>query len=110
VSSENKLDLLKLRAATYEPIDWIARIRTSSNALAWLPVFINLADRLEYVVWYGEWTRPENIAGFEKFEAVKPMPNKNKKLFNPHTREAVDTGLLPDEFETVRKDWSTLVQ
>ena len=108
--SGNKLDLLKLRAATYEPVDWVAKIRTSSNALAWLPVCINLADRLEYVAWYGEWELPESIAGFEKFEAVKPEPNKNKKLFNPHARDAPDTGWLPDEFETVRKEWSTLVQ
>jgi len=75
-----------------------------------MPVFINLANRLEYVVWYGEWKLAGSIAGFEKFEAVKPEPNKNKKLFNPHTREAVDTGLLPDEFEVVRKEWRELVQ
>jgi len=103
-----KLDLLKLKAATYEPVDWVAKIRTSSNALAWLPVYMNLADRLEYVVWYGEWTRPEDIDGFEKFEAVKPMPTK--KLYNPHTRDLVDTGIPINEFKALREEWSELVQ
>jgi hypothetical protein len=37
-------------------------------------VFVNLADRLEYINWYGQWRLAESIPGFEKFEPVKPMP------------------------------------
>jgi hypothetical protein len=103
-----KLDLLKLRAATYEPVDWIARIRTSSNALAWVPVYMNLADHLEYVVFYGQWRLAEDIPGFEKFEELKPIPTK--KLYDPHRRGLVDTGIPVDEFREVREEWSTLVQ
>ena len=106
--SGNKLDLMKLRAATYEPVDCVAKIRTSSNALAWLPVFINLADRREYVSWRGDWCFAGDIPGFEKFEAVKPMPTK--KLYNPHTRDLVDTGIPINEFKALREEWSTLVQ
>jgi hypothetical protein len=106
--SPEKLDLVKLKAMTYEPVDWIARIRTSSNSLAWLPVFINVADRLEYVTWYGQWRIAASIQGFEEFEEVKPMPTK--KLYNPHRKDLVDTGIPVDEFKELREEWNTLVQ
>ena len=104
----NKLDLIKLRAATFEPVDWIARIRTAPNTIGNYPVFVNLADRLEYVDWYGHWRLAESIPGFEKFEPVKPMPTK--KLYDPHRRGLVDTGTPVDEFKELREEWSTLVQ
>lgn len=100
------MDLLKLRAATFEPVDWIARIRASSNTLAWLPVFINLADHLEYVAWYGEWRLAGSIQGFEKFEEVKPLPTK--KLYNPHSRDLVDTGIPINQFKEIGTEWRDL--
>jgi hypothetical protein len=99
---------MKLRAATFEPVDWIARIRTATNTIGNFPVSINLADRREYVSWRSEWCLAEDIPGFEKFEAVKPRPTK--KLYNPHTRDLVDTGIPADEFKALREEWSTLVQ
>ena len=106
--SVQTLNWLKLRASTYEPVEWTAKIRTSSNALAWLPVFINLVDRHEYVSWYGQWRLAESISGFEKFEEMKALPTK--KLYDPHRKDLVDTGIPVDEFEAVRREWRELVQ
>ena len=108
--SAGKLDLLKLKAATYDESDWLAIVRVESNTIANLPVFFNRLDEQPYVAWRGQWVSPESLDGFQKYIELPPAPkNRNKTLFNPHTRQAVDTGLLPDEFEREREQWKTLV-
>jgi hypothetical protein len=58
--------------------------------------------------WYGHWRRAESIPGFEKFEEVKPLPTK--KLYDPHRKDLVDTGISINEFKNVREEWSELFQ
>jgi len=97
VSGNNKLELLKLKAATYQPCDWQARIRTLENSIGNFPVHLNAADGLAYIKWYGEWQLAESIPGFERFEEVKPLPTK--KLYDPFRGTLVDTGIPVAEYE-----------
>jgi hypothetical protein len=77
----------KVKAAvTYLESDCVARIRTSGNALAWLPVFINQADNRPYVQRYGSWELVEGLAGFEAYEPVK---NESKALYDTTTNELI---------------------
>ena len=62
--------------------DCVARIRTSGNAFAWLPVFLNEADGQAYISRYG---RRELVEGMPGFEAYEPVKTKFKSLYDTST-------------------------
>lgn len=106
----NKLDLMKLKASTYDETDFLAAIMLPSNTLANLEVFVNRLDGQPDVSYRGEWIAPESLEGFQKFVELPPNPkNRNKTLFDPLTKQMVDLGMRPDEFEKVRKEWQPLL-
>lgn len=88
--------LSDLQASTFKfsyiPMLSMAVVRTSQNALAWLPLF-QIEGTTDYVVYLrGRWQSIEGLAGLERFEEVKPL--KTIKLYDTATNEVIDTGVL----------------
>jgi hypothetical protein len=69
---------------TYTESDSVAVVRTSENALSWLPVFLNDWSGAPHISVDGRWEPVDGIAGFERYEKLK-----TKKLFDTATGKLV---------------------
>ena len=77
---------------TYRQSDSLAVIRTDSNALSYLPVFINAASGEPHIRQENEWHLAEhlpcNSRGFPRFERYQKLGRK--KLLDTSTLELVE--------------------
>jgi len=70
------------QTVTYTESDSVAVVRTSENALSWLPVFLNDWSGAPHISIDGRMEPLDGIAGFERYETLK-----TKKLFDTATLE-----------------------
>jgi len=70
------------QTVTYTESDSLAVVRTSENALSWLPVFLNDWSGAPHISIDGRMELVDAVAGFERYETLK-----TKKLFDTATLE-----------------------
>lgn len=79
------VDWEKLKqSVTYTESDSVAVVRTSENALSWLPVFLNDWSGAPHISIDGRMEPVDGIAGFERYEKTK-----FKRLFDTATGQMV---------------------